>query len=44
MQILALDMMKIPAGVAQSVERQFCKLDVGGSIPSTGSILPLLKV
>jgi hypothetical protein len=25
MQILALDMMKIPAGVAQSVERQFCK-------------------
>ena len=27
------------AGLAQLVERQFCKLDVAGSIPATGTIL-----
>jgi hypothetical protein len=26
------------AGLAQLVERQFCKLDVAGSIPATGTI------
>ena len=29
-----------PASVAQSAEQQFCKLRVGGSIPSAGSIPP----
>ena len=26
------------AGLAQLVERQFCKLDVAGSIPATGTV------
>jgi hypothetical protein len=30
------------AGLAQLVERQFCKLDVAGSIPATGTISPSL--
>jgi hypothetical protein len=30
------------AGLAQLVERQFCKLDVAGSIPATGTISPYL--
>jgi hypothetical protein len=28
----------VRAGLAQLVERQFCKLDVAGSIPATGTI------
>ena len=27
------------AGLAQLVERQFCKLDVAGSIPATGTTI-----
>ena len=30
--------MRLWAGLAQLVERQFCKLDVAGSIPATGTI------
>ena len=30
------------AGLAQLVERQFCKLDVAGSIPAAGTTLPHL--
>ena len=30
------------AGLAQLVERQFCKLDVAGSIPATGTVIPSL--
>ena len=31
------------AGLAQLVERQFCKLDVAGSIPAAGTTAPLRK-
>lgn len=33
----------IYAGLAQLVERQFCKLDVVGSIPATGTIYPYVR-
>jgi hypothetical protein len=32
------------AGLAQLVERQFCKLDVAGSIPAAGTIPQDIRV
>jgi hypothetical protein len=38
MKIPLLELRSLPARLAQLVERQFCKLDVAGSIPAPGSI------